>query len=123
MSRSLAALRVRGLVTGHVFEFPVQCAAGDHGMVILPGRPETKRWWRNLTEPAPVDILVRGRWQPGEGVVLHPDDPRYDSAMASYRRKYPRARLPQGSPLVNVRLVADRPAEPPGSTGIEAIPA
>jgi hypothetical protein len=119
VGRSLVAMRVRGVVTGHVFEFPVQCAVGDDAMVILPGRPQTKRWWRNLAEPAPVDVLVLGRWQPGEGVVLLPDDPGYDSAIDSYRKRFSRARIPQGSPLVRVRVVAaaDRPADLPSLPG------
>ena len=114
LGRSLVALRVRGVVTGQVFELPVQYAADD-SMVILPGRPEAKRWWRNLAEPAPVDVLLQGRWQHGEGLVLRPGDPGYDTAVGAYRHRWPRVRMPGDSPLVHVRLLADPPAGPSSS--------
>jgi hypothetical protein len=103
LDRSLVALRVRGVVTGRIFELPVQYADGD-GVVVAPGRPETKRWWRNLVEPAPVDVLLRGRWQHGDGLLLLPGDPGYDTAIAAYRQRWPRVHLPDDCPLVRVRL-------------------
>ena len=109
------ALRVRGVVTGQVFELPVQYAAADDSVVILPGRPEAKRWWRNLAGPAPVDVLLQGRWQHGEGLVLRPGDPGYDTAVGAYRHRWPRVRMPGDSPLVHVRLLADPPAGPSSS--------
>jgi hypothetical protein len=103
---SLVALRIRGVVTGRTFELPVQSAAFEHGVVVVPGRPETKRWWRNLVEPAAVDVLQCGRWQHGDAVLLRPGDAGYDSAIAAYRRRWPRVRLPESSPVVQVRIGA-----------------
>jgi hypothetical protein len=103
---SMVALRVRGVVTGRTFDFPVQSAAYERGVVVVPGRPESKRWWRNLVEPAPVDVLIRGRWQQGYGVVLRPGDAGYYTAIAAYRQRWPHARLPDDSPLVQVRIGA-----------------
>jgi len=104
LDRSLVALRVRGAVTGRTFELPVQYADANDGVVIVPGRPETKLWWRNLIDAAPVDVLLRGRWQHGDGLLLRPGDPGYDRAIDAYKRRWPRARLPENSPLVRVRL-------------------
>lgn len=110
LGRSVVALRVRGVVSGQVFELPVQYAAAADSVVILPGRPETRRWWRNLAEPAPVEVLLQGRWQRGEGFLLRPGDPGYDIAVGAYRRRWPRMRIAEDSPLVQVRLLGDPPA-------------
>jgi hypothetical protein len=72
LDRPLIALRIRGVPSGRTFELPVQYAADENAVVILPGRPETKRWWRNLVEPAPVEVLLGGRWQHGYGMLLQP---------------------------------------------------
>lgn len=110
LDRQLVTLRVRGAVTGATFEFPVQYAADDSAVVVVPGRPETRRWWRNLVEPAPVDVLLQGRWQHGDGILLHPGEPGYDPAIGVYRQRWPRVRIPQDNPLVHVRLGKLTPA-------------
>jgi hypothetical protein len=113
LDRSLVALRVRGVVTGRSIELPVQYAAdGARAVVVVPGRAETKRWWRNLVEPAPVDVLLRGDWQHGDAMVLHPGDPGYASAIAAYEQRWPRVRLPDDTPVVAIRL-GERPAGRP----------
>ena len=89
------------------FELPVQYAAGVNTVVVAPGRPETKVWWRNLAQPASVEVLVSGRWQPGCGVLVRPGEPDHDVAMETYRQRWPRVRLPADSP--RVRLPADSP--------------
>ena len=100
---SLVGLRVRGAVTGRPIEFPVQYAISDNQtLVIFPGRPETKRWWRNLSEPAPVDVLLRGTWRNGHGALLHAGDDGYTTALASYRKRWPRLRVSADSPLVQI---------------------
>lgn len=101
---SLVALRVRGVVTGQVFEFPVQYAVDDDAVVVVPGRPETKRWWRNLLEPAPIEVLLRGRWLLADAVLLRPGDTGYDTALASYRTRWPRMRIPADSPLLRTQV-------------------
>jgi len=102
----LAALRIRGVVSGASFELPVQYAGGDNTVVVVPGRPETKRWWRNLAQPASVEVLVAGCWRPGYGMLLRPGEPGYDAAMATYRQRWPRVRVPADSPLVQVRFTS-----------------
>jgi hypothetical protein len=104
---SLVALRVRGAVTGRSFDLPVQYSIDDEGMVIFPARPESKRWWRNLSEPSTVDVLLHGTWRTGYGALLQVSDNGYDAALASYRTRWPRVRIPAGSPLVLIRLSSD----------------
>jgi hypothetical protein len=108
VDRSLVALRVRGKVSGRTFELPVQYVATVDGLVVAPGRPESKRWWRNLTEPAAVDVLLHGSWHQGLGLLLRPGDPGYDAASAVYRQRWSRIALPEDNPLVRVRLDVDR---------------
>jgi hypothetical protein len=91
-------------VSGQCFEFPVQYAGTDDRLVVFPGRPETKRWWLNLSEPAPVDVLLRGTWRRGRGALLHAGDDGYATALASYRTRWPRVLVADGSPLVHIRL-------------------
>ncbi|GAA3832527.1 hypothetical protein [Nocardioides panacisoli] len=108
-SGALLGLRVRGVTSGRAIELPVMYAADDDGLVVLPGRPESKRWWRNLRTAAPVAVLRDGRWTAGEGVVLRDADDGYARALESYRRRWPRTKVPDGAPLVRIRH--DHPVE------------
>jgi hypothetical protein len=108
VDRSLMVMRVRGKVSGRTFELPVQYAAAVDGLVVAPGRPESTRWWRNLTEPAPVDVLLHGSWHQGLGLLLLPGDPGYDAASAVYRQRWSRVALREDNPLVRVRLGVDQ---------------
>jgi hypothetical protein len=108
LSGSLVALRVRGVTTGRTFELPVQYAAQRDGLVVVPGRPDSKRSWRILVEPACVEVLLGGHWVLGEAVVLRPGDPGHDTALTAYRDRWPKVRLPDDIPVVGVRLVPDR---------------
>lgn len=102
LDRFVVVLGIRGTITGRRFELPVTYAPARSALVVVPGRPETKRWWRNLREPSPVDVLEHGMWRPAIGVVLRPDDPGYDAAVAAYRARWPRARVPSGGPVVRI---------------------
>jgi hypothetical protein len=104
LDRSLTVLRVRGSVTGRWVELPVQYALGGPGLVVVPGRPERKRWWRNLARPAPVEVLLGGEWRRGEGRVLAAGDDGHHAALADYRRRWPRVRLPDDALLVAIEM-------------------
>jgi F420H(2)-dependent quinone reductase len=105
LSGSVCVLRVRGRRSGRTVELPVQYAATHDGAVIVPGRPETKQWWRNLLDPAPVDALVRGEWRHGIATVLDPGDGGHHDALTLYRRRWPRARLADDALVVVARFV------------------
>jgi hypothetical protein len=102
LDRALIGLRVTGRVTGRSSELPVQYAEDDAGLVVLPGHHERKRWWRNLRGGADLVLLVGGSWRPGRGEVLTTENPEYAAAAATYRRRWPRASLPDGQPLVRI---------------------
>lgn len=59
LGRSL--LTVRGSRTGNDFTFPVMYALDGDDIVVVPGRPEIKTWWRNLRDPAEVRVRLAGR--------------------------------------------------------------
>jgi hypothetical protein len=115
LSGSVCVLRVRGRRSGRTVEFPVQYAATSDGIAIVPGRPETKQWWRNLLEPAPVDALVRGEWRHGEATVLHPGDAGHDDAVTLYRRRWARARLGDETLVVVARFARAAGVDEPRS--------
>jgi hypothetical protein len=99
---SVVALRVRGVVTGSLCELPVVYAVDSTGYVVYPGRPDTKRWWRNLRHPAPVMLLRGGCWQTALGVLLRPTAPGYEGALRAYQQRWPRVTIRPGDPLVHV---------------------
>jgi hypothetical protein len=100
-------LRLRGRHTDGLFELPVQFAPAVGGIVIVPGRAETKQWWRNLRDPQSIDVLSRGVWRPATGVVLHPDDDRYPPALDDYAERWPDVYVAPDSPVVLVTWIDD----------------
>lgn len=76
LGSSILGLRLRGSVTGGTIELPVQFTVVGDTLEVVPARPETKRWWRNLRSAAPVEVLRDGTWSAGVGVVeLRGDQP------------------------------------------------
>ena len=65
----ILGLRLHGAVTGGTVELPVQFTVVGNTLEVVPARPETKRWWRNLRTAAPVEVLRDGGWRAGVGVV------------------------------------------------------
>jgi hypothetical protein len=102
LTRSLMVLRVRGRSTGELHAFPVQYAVDGHDLVVFPGHPEGKRWWRNLRDGAPVAVMSEGSWHDGTGRVMWADDRDYQRALVAYWRRFPRTSIPLDAPLVRV---------------------
>lgn len=72
-------------------------------------RPLSLITWTSLCAAAPVEVLLRGRGQHGDGILLHPGELGYDTALAAYQRRWPRLDIPQDSLLVLVRLATLSP--------------
>ena len=67
----LVALGVTGERTGRVFRFPVEAAWWHPDrLVVLPGHPERKTWWRNLEARPHVEVLLAGDWTPARACLL-----------------------------------------------------
>ena len=105
LDHAVVGLRVRGSVSGRTFELPVQYAEDGDGLVVVPGRPQGKTWWRNLEQPAPVELVLRGRRLHGRAQVLRYGEPGYASAIDAYRARWPRARLTEDNLVVRVHLL------------------
>jgi deazaflavin-dependent oxidoreductase (nitroreductase family) len=113
IDRRLIGLAVTGRRTGRVLRFPVQYA--DHGdaLVVLPGHPEKKVWWRNLTgAETRLEVLCGPDWLQATARVLLPGDNGHSAALAAYRRRWPRFEAPSGQPVVVIR---------PARSGIPAV--
>ncbi len=104
LGRSLLVLRLTGTVTGRTYELPVSFAGDPDGYVVCPGKPETKRWWRNLRRESRVRVLVDGAWHDADAVVVAPRGSAYLAARSTYIRRWPQVQLPVDQPLVRIRL-------------------
>ncbi|MCW2623197.1 MAG: hypothetical protein JWL64_2799 [Frankiales bacterium] len=101
-ARSLLGLRLRGSRTGAVIRLPVRYASSPRGLVVMPGRADSKRWWRNLAAQPDVQFLHGGRWAPARARVLRPGDLAYDGAREAYATRWPRTRIDRNQVLVVV---------------------
>jgi len=67
VSSHLALLTVTGRRSGRTFTFPVGYHRKGDRVTIGVDWPERKRWWRNLSEAAPVEIWLAGVRRAGTG--------------------------------------------------------
>lgn len=105
LGQALIGLEVHGRATGRPVELPVQYAVAPGGLAVVPGRPETKTWWRNIdADPTPVRLLREGVWAPASARVVNPEDPAYPTARSAYEERWPKSHLPPDQPVVLVRL-------------------
>ena len=73
LSPGLMLLSYTGRRSGRRFSIPVGYQRSGDVITVLASRARRKRWWRNFDEPAPVELLVRGRTLHGEARVLAGD--------------------------------------------------
>jgi hypothetical protein len=67
LSGHLALLTVTGRRSGRTFTFPVGYERDGDRVTIGVDWPERKRWWRNLSDAAPVEIWLAGVRRVGTG--------------------------------------------------------
>ena len=104
LSRSVLLITVRGRRTGRPYTLPVVYAKIGSTILIVPGDPEHKTWWRNLTDgPTPVEVLHGDGWSAATAEVLRPGENGHSAALAAYRRRWPRFESPAGQPVVVIR--------------------
>lgn len=102
----LVGLAVTGRRTGRVLRFPVQYAALDDRLVVLPGDFRRKVWWRNLRRgETALEVLVDGQWRLATAHVLLPGDNGHSAALAAYRCRWPRFEARGGQPVVVLTVV------------------
>jgi F420H(2)-dependent quinone reductase len=69
VSRHLLLLTVTGRKSGKRFTFPTAYKLEGDRLTIPIEWPERKLWWRNLRQPAAVELRLRGARRTGRGVV------------------------------------------------------
>jgi len=80
----ICELRYRGRRTGRTVALPVIYAEHGDAYVVLVGDAPDKRWWRNFTEPRPVEVRRAGHLRAGTCRVVPPRDPAYEPALQAY---------------------------------------
>jgi hypothetical protein len=119
LSGSTCLVRYRGRRSGRTFVTPTQYALDGDAVVILVSHHEAKTWWRNFRTPAPIEVLLAGRWRPMVGTAhvlgTGADDPR----LAAYLRRFPRARgaIETAGAVVVVVAVDQRLVSTAGASG------
>lgn len=91
LSSKVQLVRYRGVITGQEHTTPTQYAAlPDSSVVVLVGRPETKTWWRNFTEPHRLELLIQGHWYAGSARAIRrsADPSTVDVALGCISDKY-----------------------------------
>jgi hypothetical protein len=112
LSGKVDLLRYDGRRSGRTIETPTQYVLVGDDVVILVGRPDTKSWWRNFTEPRDLDVLIAGEWRPLRGEVRRgADDPdAVRPLLDAYLAKFPGARRSLGDdPVAGAVLVRCTP--------------
>jgi hypothetical protein len=98
---ALLLLDYTGRRSGVRHALPAMSAADGDRLVVLAGRPATKTWWRNFgTEGQAVLVTAGGRRRNCQATRPDAATDQYRSALAAYRRRFPRVRVEDGTPLV-----------------------
>lgn len=87
--RQVCELRFTGVRSGREIVLPVMYAQRDDQVVVLVGAPESKHWWRNFTQPHPVQLWLRGKARTGTGHVVARSAPSRPEAARIYTSKFP----------------------------------
>ena len=70
LSGRVVLVRYTGRTSGLSRQLPVNCEPFEAGYLIRVGRPDQKNWWRNFTEPRPLEIVSGRRRVQGSAVVV-----------------------------------------------------
>jgi deazaflavin-dependent oxidoreductase (nitroreductase family) len=98
MSGSMLLLTYTGRRSGRSFTIPVQYAREGNDIVVIPGRPQEKTWWRNLTDGGPVRLRVAGRDLAGKATAVTDDRADIEAGIRTFLRRFPKAGKPLGVP-------------------------
>jgi deazaflavin-dependent oxidoreductase (nitroreductase family) len=117
VDRSLALLAVTGRRSGRSYTFPVQYARHGDTLWICVGDGAEKTWWRNLTSPSPVHVLLRRTLCAGTAQALQArmEPEEVAEGLRHYRARYPKmvrrlAPADMNTVMVRVDLDPDKPS-------------
>lgn len=100
LSAALLELRFNGRRSQRLYAMPAQYARLGDDLVLYPGRPSQKVWWRNFEEPHDVTIRLAGHEEQRKAHVVRPGDTGYDAARGAYALRFKRITIPAENPLV-----------------------
>jgi hypothetical protein len=104
LSWALVEIDYVGRSSGARFALPAQYARGDDLLVVWPGHPDRKRWWRNFREPSDVGLLIAGERVGATARVVLPATQEHSRWLAVYSRRFAKHPPPEGDPLVVLAL-------------------
>ncbi len=106
LGRRLGVLSYRGRRTGLTRQLVVQYVRDGDSVWVMPGRPDRKRWWRNLIEPLPVELWLAGEHLHGTACALNADEQpdEVSAALNAYGATVHRARNAPDHAAVMVRI-------------------
>jgi hypothetical protein len=109
LSGVLVEIRYRGRRSGRWYSLPAQYAT-DEGrpdtVVVYPGHPDRKVWWRSFLEDAEAILVVRGVERRATGVIVDGGGADRRWAVDTYTHRFRKVRVPDGAPLVVFTLDA-----------------
>jgi len=70
LSGRVVLVRYTGRTSGLSRQLPVNCEPFEAGYLIRVGRPDQKNWWRNFTQPWPIELVRKGRRIRGSAVAV-----------------------------------------------------
>jgi hypothetical protein len=88
LSGSHLLLFYTGRWSGRRRALPVGYARDRDRLLLVAGRPEGKRWWRNFHEPREIEAVVAGQRRHGRGRLLAGAE--REAALAAYLARFPR---------------------------------
>jgi hypothetical protein len=106
LSGAVVDLRYVGRRSGQAHALPVQFAqeaaagAATGDLVVVPGRPGRKTWWRGFVTPQPCTVTLRGQVRAATAWVVRDDA----CATAAYRTRWPKVHVAPTDPVVRIRL-------------------
>jgi deazaflavin-dependent oxidoreductase (nitroreductase family) len=82
-------ITVTGRRSGRRYTIPVGYQREGDLLTILASEAPKKLWWRNLHDPAPVDVRVRGKALQGTAVLVPPTAPDFKAKAEQTLRRLP----------------------------------
>lgn len=103
LSGALAEIRYRGHKTGRWYSLPAQYAMNEARpdvVVVYPGHPDRKVWWRSFVEDTEAILVIRRAELDATGKVVNAGDDDRAWAVDTYTGRFRRVRIPDSDPLV-----------------------
>jgi hypothetical protein len=73
--------------------------------VVAPGGSAGGAWWRNFTDPYPVEVRLDAAWLAGIGQLVPAEHPGRPAAVRTYRARFPHVHPRAADPLLVITLL------------------